>query len=56
MTAELVRIRYDVACALRENLRADSERERLSRLHLHESSARLFKLEEASLAIEVSTF
>ncbi len=54
MTTELVRIRYDVACALRETLRVDSENERSVRLKLHSDSDRLFKIEEASLAIEVS--
>lgn len=52
---ELVRIRYDVACALRESLQAESEKERNARTHLHETSDRLYKLEEASLAIEVSS-
>ena len=52
---DLVRVRYDVACALRSTLTLVTEDERASRARLHATSDRLGRIEEAAFAIEVRT-
>ena len=50
---DLVRVRYDAACALRSSLALVTEAERSSRARLHATSDRLGRIEEAAFAIEV---